>query len=217
MMGEIVKQFESKKNSVFLVNMEGTLQVLKVHESEESAFFEADVLQRLYLHANVPKVIKLESNRIYMEYIEGKLAVDYFLECDVKGAAKLAELMLSFCRVYSEQFGNYRLSDTNFRNFIVVEKECDVELYGVDFEESEEGPLIKSAGDLCAFSFLYEVEADKKKAFYHAVASNWSEQEVDMLNDYILTSLNKLVTRRRLNLDVRRVFEELVIGSGHMV
>ena len=43
MMGEIVKQFESKKNRVYLVNMEGTMQVLKVQESEESAFIDADV------------------------------------------------------------------------------------------------------------------------------------------------------------------------------
>jgi len=96
MMGEIIKRFESKKNSVFLVSVEGIMQVVKVHESEEKAYFESEVLKRLYLYANVPKVIKVESNRIYMEYIEGKLAVDYFLECDTEEVKELARQMLSF-------------------------------------------------------------------------------------------------------------------------
>ncbi|HHT92750.1 MAG TPA: hypothetical protein PLI11_01225 [Clostridia bacterium] len=216
-MGEIIKRFESKKNSVFLVSVEGIMQVVKVHESEEKAYFESEVLKRLYLYANVPKVIKVESNRIYMEYIEGKLAVDYFLECDTEEVKELARQMLSFCRVYSDQFDNFRLSDTNFRNFIVVEMDEEIELYGVDFEEREEGTLIKSAAELCAFSFLYDVDAYKKKTFYNTIASNCSEQEVDFLNDYIFNSLNKLIKRRRLNLNVKSVFEELVIGNGHMV
>ena len=47
MMGEIIKRFESKKNSVFLVSVEGIMQVVKVHESEEKAYFESRGFKRL--------------------------------------------------------------------------------------------------------------------------------------------------------------------------
>ncbi len=216
MMDMILREFESKKNSVYLVNDEGKLQVVKVHESVDKALFEYDVLTKLALCANVPKVTKVEGNRIYMEYIEGKLAVDYFLECGIREVESLANQMLAFCKVYSDQFETFRLYDTNFRNFIVVERFGDIKLYGVDFEERAEGSLIDSAADLCAFAFLYDVTPEKKRAFYKAIASGWPEQK-DYLNDNVFKSLNRLIARRKLNLDVESIFDELVIGRGHMV
>ena len=164
MMGEIIKRFESKKNSVFLVSVEGIMQVVKVHESEEKAYFESEVLKRLYLYANVPKVIKVESNRIYMEYIEGKLAVDYFLECDTEEVKELARQMLSFYRVYSDQFDNFRLSDTNFRNFIVVEMDEEIELYSVILRKGKRH-TDKNAAELCAFSFCMMLMLIRRKPF----------------------------------------------------
>lgn len=208
-MCKIIKEFSSKRNKVFLVSIEDYLRVLKIHNTKEQAMYEAEVLGKLRPYVNVPKVVQVYSNKLYLEYINGKLAIEYFLECSINKVPSLAKSMISFCKAYSDLFCDYYLSDTNFRNFILVEKEDSIDLFGIDFEEKKEGALINSAANLCAFAFLYDVCLEKKIGFYNTILEEISHLGLtqNILDEEVLKSLHWLINRRKLELKANEVLD----------
>lgn len=145
--------------------------VLKEHATNDSAAFEARTLLALQPYVNVPKLISFTSNNLIIEYIDGTIAIDYILQCNSEKVVELARQMFEFCKSYSDIMHPYYLSDTNFRNFIVVENCGEMKLYGVDFEDNDIGSVLNSSAKLCAFVFLYDIERDKKKLFYNTILS----------------------------------------------
>ncbi|MCC7572527.1 MAG: phosphotransferase, partial [Candidatus Methanofastidiosum sp.] len=72
----IVKQFNSKKNSVYLLEHDSQKIVAKVFKTSRHRF-EFEILQNLYKkNIPVPKPYSLVNQTIFMEYIQGETLMD---------------------------------------------------------------------------------------------------------------------------------------------
>lgn len=211
---KIIQQFQSKRNKVWLTSKDEMLVVLKEHSSYESAAFEENALKTLQPYVNVPKLLCAESNYLVLEYIGGTVAVDYLMQCNSIKTVELARLMFAFCRTYSDIMHPYCIKDTNFRNFIVTEKNSKIKLYGVDFEDRDTGSVLNSAANLCAFAFLYDIEAAKKRLFCNAILYEIINLHYDINTFYneIRKCLEELVIRRGLDTSAEKVFNSLTLS-----
>jgi len=148
-------RFKSKRNQVWL---EGG----RVHKLIlGGACSEAEILRGLYVNGvAVPEVFSVDGDMIIMEYIEGSTLTDE-IEREVLDADKLAVCLVDwFAAFYLACPGKIR-GDVNCRNFIVAP---GFKIYGVDFEDLQDGAKEKDAGRIAAFILNYAPEyTDYKK------------------------------------------------------
>jgi len=201
-MNKILKQFKSKRNKVYLVENNGLLSVMKVHESKEKAELEASILESLANTLNVPKVLRLTDNVLYTEYIDGTAFLEYFLSSD-KNISKASNMLFDFCSKYAYVMAPYALLDTNFNNFIITK---DIKLYGIDFEDKETGTILNSAANIVAFAFLYDADIENKKELYNVISGKEGINK-EALNIEILKSLDMLIKRRHLSVSAQSTFD----------
>lgn len=145
--------FISKRNKVQRV---GSV-VEKTHQSALGAQFEADKLNKLYAQKiNVPKLILHEENVLKMEYIEAPTIADLIDEWEkqpnppVQDAAM--EGLVKWLDGYCKASAGRGRGDINCRNFLFDGKN----VWGVDFEDEDEGSFAENIGQLCAFILTYD-------------------------------------------------------------
>jgi tRNA A-37 threonylcarbamoyl transferase component Bud32 len=171
---EIVKQFKSKKNNVFLVKNDGHFKILKKFSSikgynKEKNFYK--ILQGENL--NIPSILEeniLEKSIVY-EYIGDRNGVDLIekyekdnneKEC-LKFLIKIYEWLKDFHSAPYIKENNLCFFDLSFRNFLLYRDK----IYGIDLESITEGKLSLDVGRMLAMYLYYdEVKSDfKMKVF----------------------------------------------------
>ena len=167
---QIEKQFNSKKNNVYLVraDIEGACKkrfVLKQYKGRRSYISrEADILAELYKRGiSVPELYYRGARSIAMEYINSPTLIDVMTDAEyvagqkfdyinAKGmASHIAKWLDNFYKAMEKKTGKrIILWDINLRNFLVGYK-----LYGIDFEDCREGAYEEDLGRLLAFIVTY--------------------------------------------------------------
>ncbi len=151
---EILERFRSKRNQVFKVNIHTSASaapaVMKIYEEQRRGLLheEYNNLQMLRKSGlTVPEIIYLDKDRIYMEYIQGKLVNDLVQELVL--GDWIEELSRWLCRFHqiSGRTGNLLKGDVNLRNFIYDRGN----IYGLDFEELSSGDKRTDLGNICFF------------------------------------------------------------------
>lgn len=144
---EIVKQFPSKKNKVYLVERSGWRLVLKVYDNDRCRN-EAETL-RVARQAGiaVPEVVDTSDKALLIEFIPGRTVNDYLetasMEEKVLG---VADWLASFHKAFRSGNEVRLKSDPIFKNFIVYDR-----IYGIDFELSRMGRPEEDVGEALAY------------------------------------------------------------------
>lgn len=203
----LLKPFKSKKNQVWLLQAmhqkEGCLSIVykQVEASDVSSEQtklkqEADLLTGLREEGvPVPLLRGVGKACLVMDYLPGVPLCDYLQqqeelaqgEADLSAAALEALALLTawlkgFYRAAEKVTGKpLVMKDVNLRNFLVKDG-C---LYGLDFEDCQEGEQEEEAGKLCAYFYTYD-----------PAGTPWKIKAVDHL---------KILLREELNLNPARV------------
>ncbi|MCG8481936.1 MAG: hypothetical protein MJA31_01395, partial [Clostridia bacterium] len=151
---------ESKKNKVFKIHKENSCYIRKDYEDENRMVKEYKILKLMAENdVNIPTIYKQDKDSIYMEYIEGTLLLDYFIELEKKHENHYDEFIKKVVKAHQDIYSalhtfekNTILKDMNFRNYLVKEDK----IYRIDFEDCEPGKIESDIGKLAAFALTYD-------------------------------------------------------------
>lgn len=203
---QIEKQFNSKKNKVYLVraDIEGAGQkrfVLKQYKGRRrSASREADILVELYKRGvSVPELYYRGAKSIVIEYVNGPTLIDVMTDAEyiagqkfdyinAKGmASHIARWLDDFYKAMEQITGrSIILWDINLRNFLVGYK-----LYGIDFEECREGAYEEDLGRLLAFIVTYAPAFTPYKIEFAREVYNALGRRLDLDRDRVMAETAK--------------------------
>jgi len=209
---QIIKQFQSKKNRVFLIRCFLADNLIKEYVLKEQPFKlkkEVDFLLKLTGKGiNVPRVIYTGQNHFLMEYIPGPTLLKYVcqLEKNQMGLVEtkpvfksLASWLKEFYR--TEDSSSTILGDLNFRNFILFEGKF---IYGIDFEDCRKGEREEDIGRLCAFGLTYHPEFTSWKLNTYRYLFHFLVEELKLdisrTEEYFQKELTAIKERRGLPL-----------------
>jgi tRNA A-37 threonylcarbamoyl transferase component Bud32 len=144
---EVIRQFQSRKNTVYLVERSGWRLVLKVYDNDRWKN-EAETLRSAHeAGIPVPDVVDVGDKALLMEFIPGRSVNDYLettaMEEKVLG---VADWLAAFHRAFRSGDEVRIKSDAIFKNFIVSDR-----LYGIDFELSRMGRPEEDVGEALAY------------------------------------------------------------------
>jgi tRNA A-37 threonylcarbamoyl transferase component Bud32 len=150
------KTFESKKNTVAYVVLNGQPRVLKwyVPGLRQNMDIEYEVLKKGFSELSIPSPLEkdTENNVLVMSYVTGTNICDYVndpqieLEEKKKAVALLADWLTSFHRFFKSETDFRIRGDANLRNFILGRDR----VWGLDFEESRMGKPVEDLAGLYA-------------------------------------------------------------------
>ncbi len=172
-----IETYQSKRNHVCLVQYKEHKYVLKEMNDQSLWKKEIGVLRQLSsAGVSVPCIIEAEYPYIVLEYLDGELLLDLFNEyeekcCGQSDMQQLIEMWLEWLEGFYNTtkllFGEtYICLDINFRNYILREKNCRLQMYWIDFEQCRPGIIEEDMGRIMAFALMYEpVDTEWKKEF----------------------------------------------------
>jgi serine/threonine protein kinase len=206
---EIIKEFISKKNKVFLMGKGSEKAVCKKFNDKNSYYKEKSFYQSISKNKaiNMPMLIEYNDDKknILLEYIEGKTLLEMLEECEENQNTDKILAFLKKLIYWLRDFHNLEYTkekklsffDINFRNFIVDKKE---NIYGFDFESLEEGSLTDDIIKVFAMLINYTpVNSDFKINL-----SNQLKEYAIKVFDYSLSELNVLIATETANIIKRR-------------
>ena len=189
---QILEQYHSKKNAVFLLcghsqadlldNQDGGRYVLKIFRTAE---MENELRWLRGLHnagVSVPKIYYSDENVLLEEYI-GPTFYEAFTQAEDKQLEVSAQkpIILALCDWLRSFYAYARngdqqwtMGDVNLRNFLVKNNQ----VYGIDFEDCRIGCIAEDVGKICAFALTYQ------PAF-----TEWKRQFVRQLMEVLTTGL----------------------------
>jgi len=151
----IQKKFDSKKNTVAYVTMNGKPRVLKwfVPGLKNQMINEYNVLKKGSSKLNMPTTYELDkkNNVIVMSYIIGENLCDIVNDEKTSFDEKkrlmilLANWFYDFHNFFRKEEDFWIRGDSILRNFILSDR-----LWGVDFEESRKGKPVEDVASMCA-------------------------------------------------------------------
>lgn len=146
----IEKTFKSKKNEVYKIKYDGEYFVLKKYNPEfiEGLKIEKDLLESCQERGiPVPKIVETKEDALILEYISGKNCKRLFDKTeDEKVKKRILSSIASWLAKFHKEFELKKCrGDSILANFILV----DDKVYGLDFEEAEDGDSYSDVGDLC--------------------------------------------------------------------
>lgn len=166
----IEKKFKSKKNKVELIHNLKTgdkfvrKMFLSGYSRKTKEVFLLKLLKEQGLH--VPRLIYEGTGDINLEYISQVTLLDYFISVENKSLCNNRDERIlqvfrhvfmwleDFYKMTYEAMGNgYIVNDINFRNFLLRD---DMQIYGIDFEDSIIGRKEVDGGKFCAFLLTYD-------------------------------------------------------------
>ncbi len=149
------KQFESKRNNVALVEINGEQKVLKWFKPSNIKQMETEVsiLQSLPSSIHIPTISRIdaENNFFIMEFIPGDNLCDIINNSSISFEEKKEYLMLlakwfsTFHKETRIDIGFQIKGDAHLRNFILSHNK----VWGVDFEESCFGNPSEDIANVC--------------------------------------------------------------------
>ncbi|WP_424357343.1 phosphotransferase [Methanocella sp. MCL-LM] len=177
----VIRKFPSKKNHVYLVDVEGKRMILKLFTNDRCAN-EFRVLSQAYdIGIPVPRPYEMRDRAILMEYVVGKTVND-LVETGHRYDLVLgvASWLARFHRTFIDDDGKVLLkSDAIFKNFIVADR-----IYGIDFELSRPGNPEEDVGE--AISFLLDTNpmfTDEKIRLAYSFIRTYEGESGIKLND----------------------------------
>ena len=150
------KQFESKKNTVGYVVLNGQARILKwyVPGLKKNMDIEYEILKKGSSELSMPLPLEkdIENHVVVMSYIVGTNACDLINDQQVSFEEKkqvvdlLADWLAKFHTVFKSEEGFSIRGDASLRNFILSRNR----IYGVDFEEARVGKPVEDVAGVCA-------------------------------------------------------------------
>lgn len=151
----IQKRFDSKKNTVSYVTIEGKPRILKWFAPgfKQNMETEYTILRKGSSKLNMPAALEkdVENTVLTIGYIAGKNLCDVINDANVSFDQKqkmimmLATWLASFHERFKTQDGFRIRGDASLRNFIYKDG-----VWGVDFEESRMGKPVEDIAGMCA-------------------------------------------------------------------
>ncbi len=186
----VIKTYTSKKNTVRKVECDGKYYVVKKYHDDfiTGLQVEEKVLEECGKNqVGVPEIIEKLEDSLILEDISGTNCKELF-DSQETGAV-LSGIAEWLCDFHSSFGHKKRRGDCILANFIL----SDTEIYGIDFEESQEGNYLRDIGDMCtsilrmrpAFTFKRFRQIDYFLDEYFACSS---KPRID-ITDYLVESL----------------------------
>ena len=151
----IQEKFESKKNTVAYVTIDGKPRVLKwfVPGLKRQMKIENDVLKKGSSKLNVPSIYEMdeENNVLVTSCIIGENLCD-LINDEKTAKSEKKRLMILLAEWFADFHNHFKTEDqfrirgdSTLRNFILTDR-----IWGVDFEESRSGKIIEDIAGMCA-------------------------------------------------------------------
>ena len=158
MENKLIQQYKSRRNSARLIQSSQGPVVEKTF-AEEASFQKELEIYRLLQNGALPcaQVLGAGEKTLILSELPGKNLVDWLEEQEKTGQPrwdiwkKLVAWLVDFSRITG-----FVMTDVNLRNFLY--EEATSTLYGLDFEECEQGDLAISAAGVGAFVRTYQPE-----------------------------------------------------------
>ncbi len=185
----------SKRNNVLRIVEDDRTYIAKKFENKENYIREKEILNILInAKINVPSIIKAEQNSLYLEDLGGITFLDWYEELekqntlDISMIYKLSSWIKSFYEAISECYNEQIvLYDVNFKNFIIVNDE----IYGIDFEQSQEGNIAEDLGKLSAFALTYDPSMTEWKINFRNIFVDILSKELNIKKEIIIAEEKK--------------------------
>ncbi len=198
---QILRTYQSRRNSVSLVQTEGERFVRKTF-SEEEALQKELQMYHLLQDKNLPcaKVLGSDKKTLLLSELPGRNLVECLEEQEQTGVPvweiweKLAAWLIAFHR-----YTGFVMTDVNLRNFLY--DEGTKTLYGLDFEECAESSPELPAAAVAAFIRTYKPEHTPLKqeiaGFVLNLFAEYCEKKVDQLLLLSVEQERRIITRRK--------------------
>lgn len=202
-MKKIIKQFDSKKNNVCLMDINGVVFVRKNFRNND--IFNTELAELKSLQSlNIPKILNVGDCYIDMEYINGNLFLNEYLNSDLIRLKNITVMLSDFIKSYRKLRHNFILNDENFRNYIIKNDSC----YRVDFEDITIGSIEEWISKLICFAILYDTDFERLHCFSYTFTSAFNIS-LSRLYTIILNELNIVCNRRHIDVPIT-VLEKLI-------
>ena len=219
----IQKRFDSNKNTVAYILLDGKPRILKWYAPgfKRNMETEYDILNRGSSKLNLPIPIEkdMENNVIIMSYIIGENLCDVINDSKTTTNEKqgliilLAEWFSRFHRYFKKRDKYQIRGDSILRNFIFTDR-----IWGVDFEESRIGNPIEDIASMCASilstdPMFIDEKFDLCKIFIKSYAESvrWHLTNV---NDEIAYALLERIQWRPKQEDILRRYSKKIREQG---
>ncbi len=210
-----IENIGGKKNIVCKVTMENKEFVIKIYKVGDMKQ-ELKLLQICTtLSITVPKVEHVGTDYIILEYINGinmgDLLENNFSEIHIK---KLSQWIFEFHTKLKNQMGiDWIKGDSRITNYIFSNNR----VYGIDFEESNNGPWQKDIAEIATSILdLDPMFTDTKikiaREFikqYLILRKNISKKEIEVLQKFIINTLQDTSKRRGNIVEINNFVEQI--------
>jgi tRNA A-37 threonylcarbamoyl transferase component Bud32 len=223
----IQKRFESKKNTVAYVVLNGQPRILKwfVPGLKQNMEIEYGILKKGFSNLTIPSPLEKDSenNVLVMSYIMGENVCDIvndpqkILDEKIKVIHLLADWFVNFHTFFRSEDGFRLRGDANLKNFILSRGR----IWGVDFEESRIGKPSEDLATLCAYLLSTDpMFTDEKfqlcQIFIDAYRKS-VQWDVEQLNKEISYALLERIQWRPDNEEVLRKYANIIRNKGLQV
>lgn len=188
----IIESFPSKRNHVFLTEIQSKKVVIKEFTQIENMEIELSIHNKISPRLATPAILTTYDNTIEYEYIPGKTLL-HLLESHSITPDIITELIQWLQEFYSST--GMILGDAHFRNFIYYNR-----IYGFDFETAKRGLPEEDIANLILFALTYyPMFTDDKIEIAKTIAEIGIERlelNKDILFKEMIYSKNQLEKRR---------------------
>jgi predicted Ser/Thr protein kinase len=191
----ILKEFYSKKNKVYLVEINGEKLIKKTFSNKELCNKEFFILKKLQGQL-APKYIDKSDNEIIMEYIDGCTFLDEIIAADDDKVAIYVRFLIENIKSVYKVI-NFYPTDLNFRNFLLKNNKC----YAIDFENYEDISFEKCVIKILAFLLLYDFPDNKTTEFINVI-NNYLSSDINLLMADIKEEIQFICNRRKISTDI---------------
>lgn len=196
-----VQKLKSRRHRVELVEEAGLKKIRKVFCCDplhDKDLFKTEVFMLEHLKGKlpVPKILACGQTAegedfLELEYVDGVLLSDAFLDGKVEDVPMLARLTAKFFKDFEKEIPGFYLDDINLRNFLIKDGIC----WSVDFEEVAAGEISLSVAKMIVFVSFYKTDNVRIRTFSRVLASEMGFAVSENLG--LLESEAKALAKRR--------------------
>jgi len=213
----ILERYKSKKNTVFKIEFEGTEYIVKRYSKEFRGGMETElnILEDCEKQGiTVPSIVDSWDDILIMECIDGINCKVLFDSGDEEQREDVVSGIAEWLSRFHDRFAHERRrGDCILANFILYGDD----IYGIDFEGSEEGNYLRDLGDLC-MSILRMRPAftqDRFDTTWEFLDEYFSRSSMDKMDitDQLVASLNHYSRYSSMG-DLMREWAEKIRKNG---
>jgi tRNA A-37 threonylcarbamoyl transferase component Bud32 len=203
---KIIRMLKSKKNTVYLITLNGKRCVLKKYsqDSKESITNELNLLSFSKDYYRTPEILSfdLDQRFILMTYIAGENICDLINSDSIPIEKKthiIQSLAVWFFHFHKSHYHNEKSlihGDATLRNFIY-----NTTVVGLDFEESHIANPIVDIANICASILTTNPQytSEKKELQHHFIQTyeKYSNLKMDKIENEIKKAISTVQKRRK--------------------